>query len=243
MSKKIAESKLIEKFNKLYNELNRVPTREEMGHREPIKRLFGGYNNFVRNMDYLPNFLRTKDDYIKYIKKLYGELGRVPSQNDLIKNGVYALSIYKMFGSYNNLLKLSGFDTREKVYTDKSNEELLSDYIEQCNKLGRWVTTRELESIDIYENRFRSIIEVRKLVVDDNRLNISDRAIKEATFKKYTDEEIKQYTIDALILFSYDITKKEFINYLKEVSGPSVNTIMKRYKVTSFRKMIDMYKD
>lgn len=242
MSKKVTKAELVERFNQLYNELGRVPNREEMGYTEPIKRLYGGYNNFVRAMGHLPNFLRTKQDYINYIKRLHKKLKRVPSLNDLEDSGVYRLSIYKMFGSYNKLLELAGFETREMTYTDKTEEELLSDYIELCNKLGRWATTRELESVDIYENRFGSIIEVRKLVVNDERLKIDDKTIVEPR-QKYTDEEIRQFVKDAINRYGLKITKKEFADYLKEVKGPSINTIMKRHKVTSFRKMIEMYRD
>lgn len=128
------------------------------------------------------------------------------------------------------------------TYTDKTEEELLSDYIELCNKLGRWATTRELESVDIYENRFGSIIEVRKLVVNDEILKIDDKTIVEPR-QKYTDEEIRQFVKDAINRYGLKITKKEFADYLKEVKGPSINTIMKRHKVTSFRKMIEMYRD
>ena len=161
MSRKITRVELIRRFNRLYRELGRAPNRDEMRYRAPIKRLYGGYNNFLREMGHLPNYLRNKKDYIEYIKKLHEELERVPSLNDLENRGVYRLSIYNLFGSYNNLLDEAGLSIREKICTDKTEKELLSDYISICNKLGRWATTRELESIDIYENRFGSIIEVR----------------------------------------------------------------------------------
>ena len=187
MSRKITRVELIRRFNRLYRELGRAPNRDEMRYRAPIKRLYGGYNNFLREMGHLPNYLRNKKDYIEYIKKLHEELERVPSLNDLENRGVYRLSIYNLFGSYNNLLDEAGLSIREKICTDKTEKELLSDYIRTCNELGRWATTRELESVDIYENRFGSVIEVRKLVVDDERLNIKDKTIQKPYYKKYTD--------------------------------------------------------
>jgi hypothetical protein len=39
VSKKVTKAELVERFNQLYNELGRVPNREEMGYTEPIKRL------------------------------------------------------------------------------------------------------------------------------------------------------------------------------------------------------------
>ena len=242
MSRKITKGELIKKFNKLYRELGRVPNRDEMGNREPVKRLCGGYNNFLREMGHMPNYLRTKEDYVKYIKKLREEINRIPSQNDLQNRGIYLKSIYDIFGSYNDLLIAAGLNAREKIYTDKTKEELLSNYIKLSNELGRWATTRELESIDIYENRFGNIIEVRKLVVDDERLKIDDKTIEES-YRKYTDEEIKDYVKEAIKIYGYSIKKAEFMEYLKEVKGPSINTITKRHKSTSFREMIDMYKD
>lgn len=106
---KVNRKEVIEEFNKLYKKLGRIPNRDEMGYRQPVKRLYGGYNNFLRKMGFLPNFLRAKKDYIRYIQELSKELERTPSLNDLEQKGIYRSSIYKMFGSYNNLLRLSGF--------------------------------------------------------------------------------------------------------------------------------------
>lgn len=242
LSRKITKEELIERFNKLHNELQRVPTQTEMGHREPIKRLYGGYNEFLRDLDHLPNFLRTKDDYIKYIRNLHKELIHVPSLSDLEHRGIYRLSIYEIFGSYNNLLIAAGFEAREKIYTDKTREELLADYIELCNKIGRWATTRELESIDIYENRFGSIIEVRKLVLNDPKLLIENKTIKEQ-HQKYTDRDIENFLKKSIKIYGETIRTADLIAHLKEIEGPSINTIMKRHKVTSFRKLIEIYKD
>ncbi|WP_353096271.1 hypothetical protein [Tissierella praeacuta] len=241
MSRKITKEELIERFNKLHKELGRIPNRDEMGHREPIKRLYGNYNNFVREMGYLPNLFRTKEDYINFIQDLSKELGKTPSIFDLEGKGVYALSIYNMFGSYNNLLEEAGFETRGKIYTNKTDEELLLDYINISNKLGRWVKTRELESIDIYENRFGSIIEVRKLVANDDRLKIKDKAIIKPLYKKYTDDDIDKYIKDAMMIYGNEITKSQFAEYLKSIKGPSINTVTKRRKHTSFREMIKEY--
>lgn len=241
MSKKISGKELINKFNKLYIELERIPTRDEMGHREPIKRLYGGYNEFVRALGYLPNFLRTKEDYIKFIQDLSKEINKVPSLIDVEEKGVYSLSIYKMFGSYNNLIEVAGFKSRNKVYTDKTEQELLISYIEKSNKLGRWATGRELESIDIYENRFGSILEVRKLVANDDKLKIKDKSIIESPYTKYSDEEIEEYIGKAIKKYGKDIKKTEMVEYLKSVNGPSINTITKRKKHTSFREMIKEY--
>jgi hypothetical protein len=239
--KKYSKKELIDIFNTKYKELGRIPNRDEIGYRQPIKRLYGGYNNFLRELGHLPNYLRTKEDYIKYVQKLNKELKKIPSLNDLEDRGVYRLSIYKLFGNYNNLLDLAGFENRRKTYTNKENEELLSDYIELCNKLERWATTRELKSIDIYENRFGSIIEVRKLVVNDERLKIKDKVIEKPFNRKYSDEQIKEYIDKAMKKYGKEVTKTEMVEFLKNIKGPSINTIMKRYKTTSFKKMIKIH--
>ena len=243
MSKKITENELVDRFNKLYEKLRRIPNRDEMGHREPIKRLYGNYNNFIRKLGHLPNQLRTKKDYIKYIQGLFKKLKAVPSINDLENEGVYRLSIYQMFGSYNNLLKESGLKTIEMAHTDKTEDELLLDYINISNGLGRWATTgevkKELGSIDIYENRFGSIIDVRKLVVNDSRLKITDKQIKKPNNRKYTDENIDELIKRAIAKYDNNIKKKELVGFLKQEGGPSINTVMKRKKYTSFRSMIE----
>lgn len=235
---KISKEKIIARFNELYKELERVPNRDELGYRQPINRIYGGYNNFLRELGHLPNFARTENDYIDYVRKLYKELNKVPSLNDLEDKGVYRASIYMMFGSYNNLLRKAGLDTTEIVYTDKTKKELLDDYIEVSNNLGKWATVRELESINIYENRFGSIVKVRKLVVNDEKLKIGDKTIEER-FQKYSDEDIEEYVEKAIQKHGKGITKIEMVKFLENIKGPSINTITKRRKATSFRDMIE----
>lgn len=46
---------IIQKLHDYVKEHNRVPSRDQFGYREPIKRLWGTYNNFIQENGYKPN--------------------------------------------------------------------------------------------------------------------------------------------------------------------------------------------
>lgn len=242
MNKKdISKEFLIKRFEDLKSELGRTPNRDEMGYRVHIKKYWNGYNDFLRSQETIPNFKRTKEDYINEIKRIYKEIGKVPSQEYLKDNKILRPeAISFQFGSYNKLLEVAGLDTRDVTRNDKTKEELLDEYIQMCNEYGRWVKGKELLSVAIYENRFGSLIKLRELAVKSGKLKIKDKRINKP-YEKYTDDEIEDYIIGALRTFGKDIKVSEFKRYLKSVKGCTITTIEKRTKTTSVKELAEKY--
>ena len=71
----------------------------------PVRRSWGNYNAFLKDIGEKTLNERTKEKYINQVKKFVDENGRKPLSAEFCKN---MLTIVRIFGSWNSLLLEAG---------------------------------------------------------------------------------------------------------------------------------------
>ena len=97
----------------------------------------------------------TREVLVNHLLKLTGEIGRVPTQKDVIaaskSRGVASLATYQShFGSFTEALLAAGLDIHKLVVVqNKSKDELLDDLRFLAQKIGRTPTTVDLAAVKL----------------------------------------------------------------------------------------------
>lgn len=140
---------------------------------------------------------KYNDDFlISELKRFVEENGKIPSYNDMCsKNGYPSSIVYaKHFGSWNNALKLVGFETY-KQYTNKELLDELYRFVEENDRVpttSDFNSNKNFPSSSVYQKRFGSWndalieakIEINKICKYDNEFLISE-------LNRYTKENNK----------------------------------------------------
>ncbi|MDR7924443.1 hypothetical protein RIU76_06855 [Latilactobacillus sakei subsp. sakei] len=166
------------------SEFDKLPTMP--GHRA-IETHYGKRWTEIKKdagFDFMPNML---DDtaLIQLIKTAFDEDGA--SISTLQSHHLTAQYLAKRFGNLNSVYDLAGYKLKTRSTSSKSDSELLSDYLELSNRLGKPATVVDVNSsaltnnFSIYEAHFGSMNNVRKLT----GLPLDQRALK-----KYTRSEL-----------------------------------------------------
>ncbi len=233
---------IVKYFYKTKRKLGRVPKVKEFKLISPVRRNWGNYNAFLKDVGEKTLNERTKEKYINQVKKFVDVNGRKPSSAEFCKN---MLTIVRIFGSWNNLLLETGIKEIRIVNRSKmTGDELLRYYINLCNKEKKLITSKELDknpeylNSHIFGSKFGSFGEFLKVAVNDERLKIKDKKCKVRP-EKYTQEElanhIKQYLESETI-----ITIQTFKQYLKVNKLASINTYKNRFRTGFFKELVNM---
>lgn len=211
-----------ENFNKNRDEnvpsTNFIVTRLDMTWSEIIKNL--GYKNEL-----------TLFEMKQILFGLIEELGHTPSIKELEKYGHCSSMFKKKCGSYNKLLKeLNFIPNKTPTKVTESKDELLQQYIDYSNKLGRAATTIDLDNSKklynsaVYITRFGNMKNLtmlagfetrrRKPLYNKRDVNIVLKNLYEKYGRKLTLAELK-----------------------KEKVVPSINTMMRLYQTTKFSEI------
>ena len=109
----------------------------------PVRRNWGNYNAFLKDIGEKTLNERTKEKYINQVKKFVDDNGRKPLSAEFSKN---MLTIVRIFGYWNNLLLEAGIkEIRIVNRSNMTDDELLEYYINLCNKENRLITSKELD--------------------------------------------------------------------------------------------------
>lgn len=242
MGKKYTKEELKKIYTDRKKELQKIPTILEFKQRKAVLRLWGTYNNFVREMGDIPHFNRTKEDYIKWIHMIIKKTGEIPSSNVARDEGMNIENIRQMFGSWNNFLTEAGLELNIKMHRNTlTKDELLTIYINACNESNELISSKEIQKHTkithwIFMNRFGTYSNLLQEALEDKRLNIKNKKISRR--EQYTKEELED------ILKKYLNTtpkprKKSFIEYIKLNNTASFTTFINRFQATSFKKLIE----
>lgn len=148
----------------------------------PVRRNWGNYNAFLKDIGEKTLNERTKEKYINQVKSFVKKNKRKPVAIDFREN---IFTIARIFGSWNNLLLEAGIkDIRTVNRSNMTDDELLEYYINLCNKIKKLITSKELDrnpeylNSNIFANRFGGFSGFLKVVVNDKRLEVKDKNYK-----------------------------------------------------------------
>lgn len=122
------------------------------GHTIPtIMKYFGSTYNALCAAKIEINKRIPDEDFISEYKRVYVELGRIPTAKDLDNHSKYAKSTYlRRFESLDKLANLAGLEIDTKI--KETNEELLTELKRVCDELGRAPMVSEMENMSKYSH-------------------------------------------------------------------------------------------
>jgi len=139
----ISKEEIISDILKVYKENGNKLTREEYlkkgkYSRAPIKRLFGTWNNLLKELNLDINVSRldiSKDEVIEDAKRVISEFGRIDAKL-YRKEGKYSQAIVdRLFSSHTGLMKALGLHSK-KAGRNITKEELLKELKKLYDKFG-----------------------------------------------------------------------------------------------------------
>lgn len=118
MPGKIARTDLIAELRRLADELDAVPTREQMNElgkysRSPYDTEFGGWNEALRAAGFEPNkpVKLSREELLDELTRLAEAIERVPRQKDMNDRGQYSVRAYnREWENWNAALRAAGFE-------------------------------------------------------------------------------------------------------------------------------------
>lgn len=176
----------------------------------------------------------SKDLTISKFNDYYRTLGYTPSSNEVRQHDKKLFnSILHHFEKYNRFLDHLGLQyVRDYEHVNKSDDELLEDYLTLCNSLGKLATLKDIRnckwtvSPETYLTRFGSIQEVRK------KLGLDEGIIQRRIYsRKLLEMKIKRIIEE----YGENMSVKEFYKLI----GCSKATLAKYFNTTSVRKIIN----
>lgn len=148
----ITRNELIDEINRLHDELDRVPTSDDirsnsMYSLQPFVSEFGTYSNALRKSGYEPQFdyWTDKEDIIEDIKEQKEKDGQL-TYREFDSQVDYSISkVVSTFGSWNEARIAAGLDPIQEK--DISRERLLSEIERVYEKTGSIPTTTNIKEI------------------------------------------------------------------------------------------------
>lgn len=140
---KILTDDLLAELRRLHDELDHVPTQREMTKHgkydiSTYHRQFGGWNDAVKEAGYQPEYERDipVGDLLEEIHRIHDELGRIPTQRDMMDFGKYSAEPYKnRLDGWTNAVKEAGY--QPEYERDIPINDLLKEIHRLHDELGR----------------------------------------------------------------------------------------------------------
>lgn len=137
-------------LRRLAEETGRVPTTQLMDGRGAysascVTSKFGSWGDALRSVGLTPNQWRnvTPAELEKDIQNVAEKLGHPPTSKEYEKDGRYSVTqTQKIFGSWNDALRASGFDPHEKKWIP--DDILLEGIHDLVERLGKVPTAAEM---------------------------------------------------------------------------------------------------
>lgn len=215
-----------------------------------VQKRWGTYENFLKEIGYSGNLTRfskkyTKDEMIKFLQEKVDD-GSFRLHKDLKtkKELPYIDTVYKILDckSFDDVIKIidrekyfKKYKTKETSKIEKTNEELISDYIKLSKKINKTVygATRfdTVKYLGIYSNfyamRFGSFSNFRKEAGFEKFKNIKP---------KFTKEEVTELLLD-------EIKNKGRLLKVREIDAdenfPSLTTIYCLFRTCKIKEIYE----
>ncbi len=171
----INEGDLIDELKRVANEVDRIPTRNDMTcngeySASPYVRTFGTWIDALEAAgfdisDRTPDRI-SENQLIEELKRLGKELGQTPRTRDMIEKGQFSINPYeRAFGSWTNALHEAGYEANQRK--EIPEEELISELQRVGDIVGRPPVNSDLMeysefSLRLYYNRFESLPGARR---------------------------------------------------------------------------------
>lgn len=188
---KYSEEELLEKIRITTKELGRIPKTAEVKSYITIIKKFQTWDNALKQAGYTKEEIYksrnqyTDDELLNIIKNKTKELGRIPYLKEIKQCNI----ISKRFGSWNNALKLAGYEnTKNKEFT---REELLELIRCRYKKTGNIPKISEFEfKFYIYKffGSWNNALKLAGIEMKSDKKKIKSNERK----KKYSDEDLLQ---------------------------------------------------
>jgi hypothetical protein len=148
----VTEAELINELHRLYTELSKVPSFQEMNDYSQYSvytysQVFGSWNDAIEAAGYTPRTdreSRSKKELRSELKRLADSNDNPPSKQEMLENGSISPTTYSSrFGSWNAALEAAGFSprTQGQQITDDALRFELSRLTEE---LGQKPTTTDM---------------------------------------------------------------------------------------------------
>lgn len=147
----------IEIINNLYQKLGHTPSEQEFSNNgyspTVITKIFGSYNNAMRECGLEPNKYQSKvsegkKELLKIYKDISNKVGKPVSAKELNSfEGIYSATVFSLrFGGMNNLRKIVGFEEAHGGNKSQySKESIIEILIEEYYRMKRHLTKMEIE--------------------------------------------------------------------------------------------------
>lgn len=165
-----SDEQLIEDFIETYNYYNKVPTLDEIyfykenvnnniSHIRTIIDRFGSYDKLIDKLNLNHNKIKSnkyKEEFLlNELKRFVNEFNKIPIPTDFDKLQGYPSrkTFTNNFGTFNNALKLAGFEPTKLSMKEKINKFMNKDYL--ISELKRYVkeNNKNPRLIDFYKNK------------------------------------------------------------------------------------------
>jgi len=118
---KITRDELLTELHRLANELDKVPTREEMNEhgkysRSPYDRVFGGWNDALEEagLDINKPVSLTREQLLQELERVAEAIGKSPTMDEFRNASKYTERAYKReFGTWNDALRAAGLEVNK----------------------------------------------------------------------------------------------------------------------------------
>lgn len=120
------------------------------------KRIFGSWNNALREAGLVPNYNKTDQELLEELKRVSKELGKVPTVTECQQIKLNVSRYQKRFGSWNKALELAGLPVRNARRCGITTEQYVDLLKNYTNKLGRVPSSKEIQEARAIINRFGS---------------------------------------------------------------------------------------
>lgn len=155
--KNYSRLEIIQLIQDYAKENKRTPRRCDLSiNHHACRRIFGSWIEAIRAAGLTPNVKKTDQELLQELKRVFKELGKVPTVTECQKIKLYVSTYQKRFGSWNKALELAGLpvkNSRRCGMTKERYVELLKDY---ATKLGRVPGSNEIREAGAIINRFGS---------------------------------------------------------------------------------------
>lgn len=231
---------LVKEIQDKYKEIGYVPKEKNFRRVKRFYDVFGSFSNAVRSAGYIPNSYKTEEELLLILKQHIELANGDVSIDKLEKTGLSISNYINVFGSFGNALKALEYNVNAgfSEYREFNDCFLMDAYIKLSNKVGRFATTLDIRSNKemreqgisdkILASRFGTLTALKEKIYDHPELKIDRRIMRKHI--KYTDEELKECMIN-IYKEHGRISIKKLIIILKENDGPSVSTVLNRFKI------------